>query len=446
MIRRIFEIDLRSLGLFRIVFGLVVLGDLLCRLPYWLDFYGDIGILPRVAVMRYYMGDFQWSFHLSGGSAAFCYFMFCVHAVLAILFILGWRARLTAVFLWLFTYSLQNRNLLILNGGDALERLILFWAIFLPLGDRFSLDSGWSSLPGRVFSMGTVAIIVQVLLVYGFSVVYKTGDSWRVNYDAIWLSLSNPELATSFGFWLSGYTVFCKALTICTVCVEVLAPLLIVARLWWLRVIGIAFLAILHIGIALTLTVGVFSFVCLAFLCLFLPSHIWQLRQHIDAGSADLDPFTYNMLTSSYCAAALIYVLAYNVSGFFGFGIKDVPGSLAFRNGGGLGQRWAMYAPDPPLHSYRLDVIGEVDGRKLYVGNQRPYGNSSRWRTYLARLRSSSHSAARPYYITYLQRVALLPVHHLRMVSVVTGLRDHHTTTRSLGGFPVSAVVSAASD
>ena len=36
--------------------------------------------------------------------------------------------------------SLQARNPVVLHNGDVYARMMLFFAMFLPLGDQFSLD------------------------------------------------------------------------------------------------------------------------------------------------------------------------------------------------------------------------------------------------------------------------------------------------------------------
>ena len=41
---------------------------------------------------------------------------------------------------WFMTTSLQTRNYFVGHSGDTYLRLMLFWAIFMPLGEHFSLD------------------------------------------------------------------------------------------------------------------------------------------------------------------------------------------------------------------------------------------------------------------------------------------------------------------
>lgn len=41
---------------------------------------------------------------------------------------------------WFMTTSLQTRNYFVGHSGDTYLRLMLFWAIFMPMDEHFSLD------------------------------------------------------------------------------------------------------------------------------------------------------------------------------------------------------------------------------------------------------------------------------------------------------------------
>lgn len=83
-------------------------------------------------------------------------FQIIIHVVtliFALFFLVGFKTRASNILLWLLVLSLHNRNVLILNSGDDLLRMLLFWSIFMPVGDRFSLDSAnQSSIPQCISS------------------------------------------------------------------------------------------------------------------------------------------------------------------------------------------------------------------------------------------------------------------------------------------------------
>src|SRR5207302_9988395 len=100
--------------------------------------------------------------------------------------------------------SLHNRNPMILQGGDVLLRMLLFWGMFLPLGVRYSLDallkpSTLAPQATRVFSVATVAMLLQVAFMYWFSVFLITDPVWFGDYTAIYYALSLDHLVTPLG-------------------------------------------------------------------------------------------------------------------------------------------------------------------------------------------------------------------------------------------------------
>ena len=60
---------------------------------------------------------------------------------------IGYRARLATIACWFLVMSIHNRNPMILSAGDILLRLLLFWAMFLPLGARYSVDAALDKNP-----------------------------------------------------------------------------------------------------------------------------------------------------------------------------------------------------------------------------------------------------------------------------------------------------------
>jgi hypothetical protein len=57
--------------------------------------------------------------------------------------LVGYYTKTASFLTWILTLSLHNRNYLVLHGGDVLQRVILFYALFLPLGDCYSIDNAY---------------------------------------------------------------------------------------------------------------------------------------------------------------------------------------------------------------------------------------------------------------------------------------------------------------
>ena len=139
------------------------------------------------------------------GSWEYQALLFGVAGALACLLLVGYRTRRVTPLCWLFLISLQHRNPLINHGEDALISSLLFFAIFLPWGHRFSLDALRTSPPGksnRVLSMASTGYTVQVMLVYLFGALLKTSPEWRIDGTAIYYALSADGGVLPFGQWI----------------------------------------------------------------------------------------------------------------------------------------------------------------------------------------------------------------------------------------------------
>ena len=115
--------------------------------------------------------------------------------------ILGYRTRVSTAIGWLVIGSIQSRNQLLLQHGDYLLRLLLFWSMFLPLGARFSLDARRrAALPeNRFLSVAGGALLVQIACVYVFAGLFKLQPTW-LDGEAVGESIdlySSPDVVST---------------------------------------------------------------------------------------------------------------------------------------------------------------------------------------------------------------------------------------------------------
>src|SRR5829696_6554621 len=110
-----FAIDPRSLAALRIGCGLVTLYDLAMRSTR-LDFYTDTGVSPR-ALMLDGSSRIQSVYALAGSTAGVAA-LFVLHALFAVGMVIGYRTRLMTAACLVMTWSLINRNHMIMTGGD----------------------------------------------------------------------------------------------------------------------------------------------------------------------------------------------------------------------------------------------------------------------------------------------------------------------------------------
>lgn len=304
-----FTADLRSLAVARIGIAAVILGDLMVRGLALEDHYADSGVVPRSFLDP--SGPLRWSLHTLSGATWFQLALFLVAAVAAVCLGLGFRTRLATVVSWLLVVSLQNRNPLVLTGGDTLLRCLLFWACFVPWGARWSIDhrSGHprSTDPGageaggaadhRVAGPGIAAWMVQVALLHLFAGLLKTGDEWRSDFDALYYTLGLDELRLPLGDLLLGAPPgVLRLLTGGVLVAELALPFLLFPALLGLhrwqrgiRATAAGMLIAFHVGLIFTLRLGIFPWVSLVSLLVFLPGEPWQ-RIATRIGARDLAP------------------------------------------------------------------------------------------------------------------------------------------------------------
>lgn len=306
-LRTAFSIDLRSLALFRVCLALMILFDLYLRSFNITAFYTDAGVLPR-ALWLNSTHSFHWSLHAASGLFWYQCVLFVLAAVFALGLLFGYRTRLMAVLSWVMLQSLVNRNVYLSQGGDDLLVILAFWAMFLPLNARYSIDSALSqphrrraavdypAAPGgepmAFFSVATVAVLLQVMYLYFFTAILKTGDAWRVDFDAAWYAVSLGHYSTPIGLFASGFPGFLKLATMAVLVLEVVAIFTVFSP-WYhvpLRLITLAGLYLLHGSFLLMLYIGLFPLIDWTALTLLIPGALWVWldRRHNTADSQTL--------------------------------------------------------------------------------------------------------------------------------------------------------------
>ncbi|MXV60817.1 HTTM domain-containing protein [Natronorubrum sp. JWXQ-INN-674] len=272
-------IDPRALGAFRIALGLLLLFDLtVYRLPGLVTFYTDAGVFPRSALAETYPLFATWSLHALSGSAWVQGLLLALAGCAAVSLLVGYRTRLaTAVSLVLLT-SLYARNPHVLNGGDTILLSFLFLGLFLPLDARWSLGNPRrpdDEAGRRRCSMATVTILLHFVTIYAVNAALKFQSDIWLSGTAVRRIFRLEEYFTALGPLLAEY-----------------ATLLTVANWFWiglltssvflvlftdrLRIALVAAFVVAQVGMAATMRLGVFPFVMVAALLLFLPPRAWD--------------------------------------------------------------------------------------------------------------------------------------------------------------------------
>lgn len=267
-LKEIFNLDLRALGLFRIILSIILIIDGLEKLLYVREFFSNNGI-GITSTSNNLLTSISFSINNLNGDISFQVFIILVYIICSIALLFGFKSRIFTIILWFLIASLQNRNSLVYQGGDDYLRLLLFWGIFLPLDKRYSISrylTGDKHDSNYHYSFFNLGIILQIAFLYLFSALNKTDATWTTEFSAIYYSLRIDDLGTWVGkILLSNYLVT-QILTIAVLITEYILPFLILIPFKKNLLRGIAAIMIIgfHLGSGAGMDVGIFPWVGIA--------------------------------------------------------------------------------------------------------------------------------------------------------------------------------------
>jgi predicted DCC family thiol-disulfide oxidoreductase YuxK len=316
-------IDARSVGLGRVAVAVVLLVDLIRRIPVLDLFYTNDGLLPNHTLL--WRPPTQWMFSFfflaSLRDEAILCFAICGFVYLALL--VGWRTTLMRFLAPICLISLHARVTLVENGGDWMLCELIVWAAFLPLGRRFSVDAVSASLrrrrettaaeladraalraeprpdplapsvaagedPNRIVSLAAFTILLQLALSYFFNAIQKGGPTWRSG-SAVHYVLYQNRMVTWFAVWMRAHMTLqlSRVMSWSALATESVLPILIlspVARVWTRRAAVLAVIG-LHVGFQTFINLGIFSWTMIGYTPFLLMAAEWELFAGLAARS-----------------------------------------------------------------------------------------------------------------------------------------------------------------
>lgn len=270
------RIDTRTLAMFRITIALIIIAEVILRFRNLHFFYSDAGPIPTELAMER-TADWAFSFFYYTSDPTVVALLFALQILFAIQLLLGYRTRTAMVISFVFMASLDNGNPFIVSYSDVLFRMLLFWAMFVPLGDRWSVDAVHAEGERRlaVASPATALIIGQMVFMYTLNGYHKwVGSGW-------WDGTAAPEVLGRDGItWLLGQyshhvTPLLEIGTYLWAILTLTAVSLVLVRGRY-RYPLLAMFAGVHLTFAVTMRLGMFPYVAMAGLMLFLPRQFWS--------------------------------------------------------------------------------------------------------------------------------------------------------------------------
>lgn len=381
------ELDARHMALFRVLLALVVLWDLGDRLRDFHAFYTDAGLFDRGTPLVHVafslgrvMGE-PWQAGL----------VFSLGALGALGLLLGLLTRWSTILTLVALLGIHHRNPFVLDGGDVTLRVLLFWAMFVDLGAVWSLDARWRGARPTIAALPVRLLQLQVIFLHFATGLHKSGAPWR-DGTAVYRALQDTPFTRDTAALLLAWPTVCAALTWATLVIEIGAPLWMYSP-WQhnrVRAIGVIVSHALHLGIFVTMRVGIFSLIMpVAFFACWRAAWIFPAPDSAPAP----DTHTRPLRSARLLWLAVPIFVAITLRAFS----LPLP-SLVHRALviSGLDQRWKMFAPAPPTIAGHWRFPGQrTDGVTLDVAeivlpaliNERPW-RFTRWAKYQAQMRA----------------------------------------------------------
>ena len=381
-------LDLRSLGLLRICIAFCLLVDLFFRSFHLVAHYTSQGFLPlRNYISLPHITERHWSLFFLGDSPFLVTLLFLLYATFALGLLLGIRTRLCGWLCWAFLLSLYHRNPNIANSGDSYLLAILFWGNFLPWGRFFSCQGKTEKSDSEETyhqSMAGAFLVFQVMFLYMFAVVTRTGVEWQVDHSALYYSLHLEHFETWVGNQVGALDS--RVLGLMTQLVsygEFFGPLFLLVPSARVRTVCVAALVSFHLGLGASIYIPNFALAAMLTPLGLLPSAVWETRlggrlsgflsrlservghrlppRLIRSGSKSPAGFesVYQMLPIP-AMALVIFCLFWRITDH-----TLIPPLAPVADLFGLNQRWDMFSPYPPHESNWIQAKGLTQSGRL---------------------------------------------------------------------------------
>jgi hypothetical protein len=307
---RYLSIDPRSAALFRIALAALCIAD---TIRHWLAaglLYTNDGVLANQTSLIRPLSGLCFSIFHAFSTANEVHLLFALGIAVQLLLLVGHRTRWVAVLNLVFITSRDARTLFVENGGYIVQNLMCFWACFLPIERRFSIDAfraSWrahketsvAALSDRSTDAGeraphvsliALAAVTNLAIVYFFNVLNKTGNIWREG-DTIHYVLHINRMVTgvavlvreSFPPLVLTLTDFVVIAVEATICVCIMSPRARFAA----RLLAIVLIWGLHLTLGIFLRLGPFSWFLMGWSALLLlPVHFDWLHRFYERRSA----------------------------------------------------------------------------------------------------------------------------------------------------------------
>ena len=271
-----FRLDDCSLSLFRILLGISVLYNLVfIKFPYATEFWGEHTIIP-IDILKNMNGPRSISIFDFIRNDFFAYTYIILACCSAILFTIGYKSKYNAVLLLFLYWNLLQAAANWIGGFDFYNFNLLFWSMFLPLDNHFSISK--PKIIPKVSLSASILLITQIVWIYFATGWAKYGIAWTDGY-AVKIMASDKWVTYFTAAPFAKYVWIYKPLTYLTLFFEYGFPFFILFPIRItpiFRYLGILLLFGFHLSIFSIYNVANFSIAGFAVAAVLLPTVFWQ--------------------------------------------------------------------------------------------------------------------------------------------------------------------------
>jgi len=181
--------------LFRILYGVILIANLLMLRLEWLMWYGPHAFTSLITTHFMFRGPTMSLFEILPQTDLAINIFFWAFLACAVMLTAGFMTRFNAVAVYVCLGSIHMRNGFILNSGDTLMLVCGFFLMFAPSGALYSVDHWMRVRRGREDAVPMCSPWAQRMLQIQTAVVYFATFYWKslgilwVNGTAVYYAL-----------------------------------------------------------------------------------------------------------------------------------------------------------------------------------------------------------------------------------------------------------------
>ncbi|MEC1177353.1 DCC1-like thiol-disulfide oxidoreductase family protein [Metasolibacillus meyeri] len=263
-------------SLIRIAFGFIILYNYAIHYSQRYFLWGPNGLIGTSSSAEPFL--YNYSLYSLNNSNLYFDIIYHLGIIVSILFIFGYKGKRVAILNFIFVWSIMSQNTLILDGGDNIIRILLFYLLFADTTRYFSIDAHVKSskkhieafsLKNLVHNLAILACLLQVCILYITSGFHKAmGELWQSG-TALYYILQVEEFSHPFfkDFIFSSDIIIVGG-SYLAVIVQLAYPFLLFNQKT--KYIGMLGVIGLHTGIFIVMGLFSFSFIMIVNQLLFL--------------------------------------------------------------------------------------------------------------------------------------------------------------------------------